>query len=470
MHKRYADSFGRLALILVFTMLSACSGYNQVQAQTSVVAQSNQILAEVAERSVQSVVNVSTVMRVESPGRGGYPFPQGPMPSPRQQQGLGSGVIVSNDGIVLTNNHVVANASRIRVTAMGGREYDVEVVGTDPLSDVAVLRLKGDISGLRPMPFGSSENLRLGEMVLAVGNPLGLEHTVTMGIVSAKGRANVGIVDYEDFIQTDAAINPGNSGGALVNMNGELVGINTAIASQSGGNQGIGFAIPSDMARIIMNSIQKTGRFERGYLGINIQTLTPELAESLNLQAAEGVVVAGVQDDSPAAQAGIQRYDVITAVNGQRVTSAAELRNMISLQGPRKEVSLTLRRDGSERTVQVTLGELPTQERSAERSPRQGEDPETTGIGLAVRELNTETRQEFNIPGSVRSGVVVAAVQPGSRAAAVGFRPGDVILEVNRQPVNSVSQLRSRIRQSKGNVSMLVWRDGSTFLVLVEQS
>jgi serine protease Do len=306
-------------------------------------------------------------------------------------------------------------------------------------------------------------------MVLAIGNPLGLEHTVTMGIVSAKGRAGVGIVEYEDFIQTDAAINPGNSGGALINMRGELIGINTAIASGTGGYQGIGFAIPSDMVRPIMDSLVKTGRVTRGFLGVMIQTLTPELAQSLNLKATRGVVVSGVQEGSPAARAGIQRYDVIVSVDGREMNSAAELRNYIALQGPNRQVALRINRDGSERNVNVTLSELPAQDRQAQRPmPGQGE-PETQGIGLSVTDLNANIRQQFGIPETVKSGVVVVGVQPGSNAEEAGFMPGDVILEVARRPVSNVTELRDLIRQAKGVVSMLVWRQGSTVLVSVEK-
>ncbi|MHB9029494.1 MAG: Do family serine endopeptidase [Candidatus Latescibacterota bacterium] len=456
-----------LTLIISFLALPSCSRMNQANAQA--VLPINEALAEIAARTVNSVVNVSSIRRIDAPGRGESPFGQD-IPGPRTQRGMGSGVVVSNDGLIVTNNHVVSGATELRVTANGGRQYQVQVLGTDPMTDVAVLRIKGDPGDLRPISFGSSADLRLGEMVLAIGNPLGLSHTVTMGIVSAKGRAGVGIVEYEDFIQTDAAINPGNSGGALINMRGELIGINTAIASGTGGYQGIGFAIPSDMVRPIMESLVKTGRVTRGFLGVGIQTLTPELARSLNLKATRGVVVSSVQEDSPAARAGIQRYDVILAVDGRETNSAAELRNYIALQGPNKQVALRINRDGGERSVNVTLSELPTRERQARQpSPGQGE-PETQGIGLSVTELNASVRHQFSIPETVRSGVVVAGVLPGSNAEEAGFMPGDVILEVARKPVSTVAELRNLILQAQGVVSMLVWRQGSTFLVSVEKS
>ncbi len=433
-------------------------------------------ISDVAERSVESVVNVSSTREIQAPG-GGFPFDDplfrrffgpGAPTQPREQRGVGSGVIVSEDGLVLTNNHVVENADQIIVTTPQGRSFQVEVIGTDPPTDVAVLRLKGDIEGIRPIPIGSSANLRLGEVVLAVGNPFGLDHTVTMGIVSAKGRANVGIVDLEDFIQTDAAINPGNSGGALVNMRGELVGINTAIASGTGGYQGVGFAIPSDMARTVMESILKTGRFERGYLGVNIQTVTQELAESLNIPDGRGVVISGVAEGSPANRAGLRQYDVIMAVDGQDVTTAAELRNIIALRGPGQEVELTIQRDGTERSVLVTLGETPSQQQESPPQAPRGQDGEPSALGLTLRPLDAGARRQYNIPASV-NGVVVTGVQPDSRAADIGFRAGDIIMEVNRGAVGSVNEFRSRYRQAGNRVPLLVYRDGGTFLVIISK-
>jgi serine protease Do len=365
---------------------------------------------------------------------------------------------------VVTNNHVIADAEELVVTTAAGRRYSVEVVGSDPPSDVAVLRLEGDLRGVRPLTLGSSDDLRLGEVVLAVGNPFGLEHTVTMGIVSAKGRADVGIVEYEDFIQTDAAINPGNSGGALVNMRGELVGINTAIASRTGGYQGIGFAIPSDMVRTIMESLVKTGRFIRGYLGVNIQNLTPELAESLNIQQKQGVVVASVEEGSPAARAGLRRYDVITAIDGKPVTSAAEMRNLISLRGPGSGVALNYVRDGTERTATVTIGEYPA--RTAQRSST-GKGTSVSEMGLTLRELNSATREQFDIPLSVRNGIVIAKVTPESDAARSGFQAGDIILEIDRRPVSSVNHFPKSLHGSGEKIPILLYRNGALHLIAI---
>ncbi|MHB9030943.1 MAG: PDZ domain-containing protein, partial [Candidatus Latescibacterota bacterium] len=292
----------------------------------------------------------------------------------------------------------------------------------------------------------------------------GLDYTVTMGIVSAKGRADVGIVEYEDFIQTDAAINPGNSGGALVNMRGELIGINTAIASRTGGYQGIGFAIPSDMVRIIMASLVSTGRFIRGYLGVNIQNITPELAESLNIPQKQGVVVASVEEGSPAGRAGLRRYDVITTMDGKPVSSAAELRNLISLRGPGSRVELTFMRDGTERTVTITIGEYPA--RTAQRSSS-GSGKNVVETGLTLRELNSSTRGEFTIPPSIRNGIVITKVAPGSSAARTGFQAGDVILEVNRRPVSSVGGFQESYRRAGQKIPILLFRDGAIYLAAI---
>src|SRR5690606_31146613 len=276
-------------------------------------------IADVAERALPSVVNIS----LTKVGRAGAPIPFpvffGP-PQERIEQGMGSGVIVSADGTILTNNHVVADAKEIKVTTYDRREFDAKVIGTDPKSDLAVIQIQGAPAGLTPIQFGDSSKLRLGEVVLAIGNPFGVGQTVTMGIVSATGRSRMGIVDYEDFIQTDAAINPGNSGGALVNMRGELVGINTAILSRSGGYQGIGFAIPADMARPIMKSLLDNGKVERGWLGVSIQDLTPELARGLGIGTSRGVLVSGVIDGSPADKAGLERGDVVISLDGKAIT------------------------------------------------------------------------------------------------------------------------------------------------------
>jgi len=322
-------------------------------------------IADVTERVVPSVVNISTHSAVRGPAAWDPFFtdPDSPFsgrPSLRRQMSKGSGVIVSTDGRVLTNAHVVKGASEITVTLHDGSEIEARVIGTDPKADLAVLQLEGTLPPLSPIPFGDSDALRLGEVVLAVGDPFGIGKSVTMGIVSAKGRGGMGIEEYEDFIQTDAAINPGNSGGALVNLRGELVGINTAIASPNGGYAGIGFAIPTNMAQPIMEMLVKDGKVSRGYLGVNIATVTATLAKQHKLPATRGALVADVQPDSPAARAGLADGDVIVAINGQPVRSGDVLRNTIAMTRPGTIVDLeVMRKNGNKAVLKAKLGELP---------------------------------------------------------------------------------------------------------------
>lgn len=313
-------------------------------------------ISDVAERVVAGVVNIASEKVVRETGGppqfgplfnepffrhffGGPPGP-GSRPQERRENSLGSGVIVSHDGVVLTNNHVIENADKIRVALADGRELDAEVVGRDPESDLGVLKLKGELKDLKPLVFGDSDTLRLGQVVLAIGNPFGIGQTVTMGIVSAKGRASVGIVQYEDFIQTDAAINPGNSGGALVNMHGELVGINTAIISRSGGYQGVGFAIPTKMARPIMESLLQHGKVARGWLGVAIQDVTPELREALGVGAEKGVLLSDVTPGSPADKGGLKRGDIVLKLNGQVMDSSAHFAMLSPWQGQKRKCPL----------------------------------------------------------------------------------------------------------------------------------
>jgi serine protease Do len=387
----------------------------------------------------------------------------GPMmpPGDRKEQGLGSGVIVSADGVVLTNNHVVEDADEIKVTTGDNRDFDVEVVGTDAKSDLAVLRLKGDIKGLRPLVLGDSSKLRLGDVVLAVGNPFGIGQTVTMGIVSAKGRANLGIVDYEDFIQTDAAINPGNSGGALINMAGELVGINTAIFSRNGGNMGIGFAIPSNMAKPIADSLLQNGKVVRGWLGVGIQDLNPELAKALGISNSNGVVITDVGKDSPAAKAGVQQGDVVLAVDGEATDTTGKLRNVVAAAGAKK-VKLDISRNGKKLQLDVVLGEAP----GAKPGPG-GKAQHKASDGLVLHPLTDAVRKQFNISDHVKNGVVVAGVEGGSAAAEAGLRVGDVIVEAAKKPVKDAGDFSAAYNAAKDRVLLRVHRgEGTVFVVL----
>ncbi|MEY4549551.1 MAG: hypothetical protein RL685_5746 [Pseudomonadota bacterium] len=429
-------------------------------------------IADIAERSTPSVVNVASRRAVKEQSQQDQAFrhffgPFGPEPQEREQRGLGSGVIYSADGLVLTNNHVIEGADQITVTTGDGVDYEAEVAGTDEKSDVAVLRLKGNPKGLVPITVGDSTKLRVGDVVLAIGNPFGLSQTVTMGIVSAKGRSETGIdVDYADFIQTDAAINPGNSGGALVNMQGELVGINTAIISRTGGYQGIGFAIPSTMAREIAQSLLEHGKVVRGWLGIGIQDVDQELATAMGLPNADGVLVNSVEPNGPAEKGGLQRGDVVLTVAGKKTNSTPQLRNLVAASSANKKVEIGILRAGKPQTLNILLGELKTD--SPRSAPATGSPNEQTLNGLALEPLSPKLRQRLDIPPSIKQGIVVTGVAPGSSAAARGITPGDMILEVNRKPVGTLQELNAALQQSPGRGALLLlFRDGRTqFIVL----
>jgi serine protease Do len=433
-------------------------------------------IADVAEKVTPSVVNISTTTVVT---RATTPFENDPFfedyfggrdrGRERYGRSLGSGVIVSSRGYILTNNHVIANARDIKVSLSDGRDVTATVVGADPKSDLAVLKVKGQVGNLKPLPFGDSDKLRLGDVVIAVGDPFGVGQTVTMGIVSAKGRANMGIVDYEDFIQTDAAINPGNSGGALINLRGELVGINTAILSRTGGYQGIGFAIPVGMAKPIMDSLISKGKVTRGWLGVSIQDLTKELADTLGLTAERGVLIAGVVEGGPAARGGVQRGDVVVRINNRTVEKTGHLRNAVAAAPIGKPAQVEVVRSGKHVTLSVVLSEAP-KDTEASIEP-DGRDEEGSGVklGLRVVPLDNASRRKFDIPRDVTHGVVVTGVTRGSMAEGVGLRQGDVILQVNRTAVRSARQLDDAYRAARSKVALLVYRDGSTVYVVASK-
>jgi serine protease Do len=431
------------------------------------------LISDTAERVLPAVVNVSTTRTQTMPegmeGLFNHPFfgGRGPESEPlqRRMSGMGSGVIVRASGVVLTNNHVIDGADEVKVRLSDGREFDAKVVGEDSHSDVAVLQLQGDVHDLPTIPIGDSDRLRLGEIVLAVGNPFGLDGTVTMGIVSAQGRSGMQIADYEDFIQTDAAINPGNSGGALVNLKGELVGVNTAIASRSGGYQGIGFAIPTSMAQPIMESLLATGTVERGWLGVYIQDLEPEMAESFGLeQGSKGVLVADVSAGSPAEKAGLKNGDVITKLEGTAVTAVHELRNRVALRPAGEVVKLDYVRGGKAKTAKVTLGVLP-EDGVASADPDAPAAGEALS-GLELAPLDAEARQRFSVPDDVQRGLVVVRVQPDSDAAEAGIRPGDVILEVNKRRVNDVKTFQEA-RSEGSRALVLLSRGGRSHYLML---
>ena len=430
-------------------------------AGSAVQLPSGRTIADVAAKVTPSVVNVFServVDRRASPLLGDPFFerffgPQrGLAPAPQRERSLGSGVIVASDGVILTNNHVIADAQTIRVALKDGRELAAKLVGTDPQSDVAVLRV--DAKQLPAIEVADSTKTRIGDLVLAIGNPFGIGQTVTMGIISAVGRANMGITDYEDFIQTDAAINPGNSGGALVDMDGRLVGINTAIASRTGGYMGIGFAIPSTMAMKIEREILHGGKVSRGWLGVAIQDVTPDLAHAMDIAPHHGVLVSSVTRDSPAAKAGLVRGDVIASVDGTAINDAGQLRTTIALAGKGKRISMQIERHGKPTTLDVTLGELPA-ERAA---PSQIEGGALSG--LSVQPLDRAQRQRLHVPEDI-DGVVVTGVERGE-AGPTALREGDVIVEVNRKPVATVDAFQSAARAAGDQVLLLVYRDGAT--------
>jgi serine protease Do len=384
--------------------------------------------------------------------------------SPRQrdqrEESLGSGVIVSPDGYILTNNHVVDGATDVRVTLADKRQLKAKVVGTDPKTDIAVLKVEG--SDFSAITIGDSSKVQVGDYALAIGDPFGVGQTVTMGIISAMNRGNLGIEDYEDFIQTDAPINPGNSGGALINDRGELVGINTAIlAGGSGGNQGIGFAIPINLARGVMSQILDHGKVNRAYLGIMVQDITPGISKAMNLKDMKGVLVGDVSPTGPAQRSGVLRGDVILQVNGKQMEDSRELRNTISMMDPNANVNLKIVRNGSPADVTVKLGELPADKEQAKTE--QGSSEQALD-GVTVENLDSQSVRQLGLPAAT-TGVVVTDISPSSPLASAGLRRGDVIQEVNHQPVKNVAQFEEAVRKAGKNPLLLVNRQGSTLFL-----
>jgi serine protease Do len=391
------------------------------------------------------------------------PGPQGPM-DPREHRGggMGSGVIVSPDGYVITNNHVVDGSGELTVTLPDKREFKGKVVGTDPKTDLAVVKIEA-----RNLPYanwGDSTKLQVGEYVLAIGNPFGLNSTVTLGIVSALGRGRMGITQYEDFIQTDAAINPGNSGGALVNTNGELVGINTAIISQSGGYQGVGFAVPASMARPVFDSLVKNGKVVRGFLGIGIQDLNQDLAKSFGLKETKGALVSNVAEESPAEKAGIKQGDVVVGYQHAAIDDAAALQRAVTRTAVGTKALVKVIRNGHEEEVTATIGE----QTETKQVARAESGSESALAGVEVQGLNQQMARELGLHGNVH-GVVVVNVEPDSQADRVGLAQGDVIREINRHPVKSVNDYEKIVSGLKKdqNALLLINRRGSSLFITV---
>lgn len=442
----------------------------------------SQAFQEVAVALRPSVVSISSRRTIERQRRGMRPsipnlpdelrrffgddldqFFQFEMPESYVQRGLGSGVIVSEDGYILTNNHVVEDAE-VQVILPDDRQFEATLVGADSATDLAVLKI--DATGLTPAKLGDSEQLQVGQWVLAIGSPMGLPQTVTAGIISATGRANLNIAAYEDFIQTDAAINPGNSGGPLVNMRGEVVGINTAIASRTGGFMGIGFAIPSSMARLVMQEILEHGRVERGWLGVSIQNLDREMAATFNYSdfgSKPGVLVADVVPGSPAEKAGIVSGDIIVEYQGQPVANANALSNAVAATKPGTEVQIRIFREGEYQTIPVIVTMRDEEQTAIERSPTQRGE---TQLGMTVRTLTPELAANLGVEENVR-GVVVTEVNPVGRAYDAGIRTGDVILKVGPTDVATTDDFREAIGAAEGPVRLQILRDGMKRFVVI---
>ena len=438
------------------------------QQSIDMLTKMGQAMAEIAEAVKPAIVNISTTRTMKVQERVN-PFFNDPFfkkffgdqfktPRERKTISLGSGVIVDSKGYILTANHVVQGAEEINVTLSDKKEFKGTIIGTDAKSDIAVIKI--DTDHLQTIKWGDSDKLRVGETVLAIGSPYGLSQTVTMGIVSAVGRANVGIAEYEDFIQTDAAINPGNSGGAMVNVKGELVGINTAIFSTSGGYQGIGFAVPSNMANIVMQSLIKNGKVIRGWLGVSVQVITPELSKQFNLKEEKGALVGDVIEGGPAGEAGIQRGDVIIEYDGKKIDEPYQLRNMVANTTPGKDVELKIIKESRTETKKVTIDEPPAEILK----------PSTSGYnnflkGVTVQDLSTEIYSSLNLPKRLK-GVIVSDIDEDS-PSAMALTQGDVIQEINRQKITDIKDyenVASKIKPGE-DILLYVFRGGLSLYI-----
>ena len=392
---------------------------------------------------------------------------RGKIHTPREH-GVGSGVIVTQDGYILTNNHVVENADKVHITLDDGREFDAKVVGTDPKSDLAVVKV--DATGLPYIQLADSDKIEVGDVTLAIGNPFGVGQTVTSGIVSATGRAmGLGPEYYEDFIQTDAAINPGNSGVALIDAEGRLIGINTAILSRSGGNNGIGFAVPVNLAKNVMEQLIQNGRVVRGFLGVNIQTMDPALAKQFNMKDSKGALVAEVTPNSPAAKAGLKSGDVIVEFNSKPVQDSRHLKLAVGATAPGTKAPVKILRDGSSKELTVTLKELPS-DQLAKKDNGSANDTDALN-GVTVADIDSNMRQQFDIPRDLK-GAVVTDVDQDSASYAAGLRPGDVVTEIDRKPVTNAEEAvkLSENVKNKSSILLRVWSKGGSHYLVVDES
>lgn len=470
-------------LIFLGTLLCLLAGFvagGLIDPVPASQAQTSQVLpaapgsfSQLAKQASPAVVFISTVKTVKG---GGIPMPFGQddpfkdfferffgnqAPRDFKQQALGTGFIIDKSGFILTNNHVVEQTDEIKVKLSDGKEYNARIVGRDSKTDLALIKIEPEES-LIPLPLGDSDRLEVGDWVVAIGNPFGLGHTVTAGIVSAKYR-HIGTGAYDNFIQTDASINPGNSGGPLLNTAGEVVGINTAIYSQSGGSIGIGFAVPVNMAKDLLPQL-KEGRVIRGWLGVMIQGVTPELKEKLKLEGTKGALVADVTKDGPADRAGIRRGDVILSFNGKQVGESNDLPYLVASTPVNRTVSVQVFRQGELKTLEVRIGEMPEEEREAGR-PTGGAIPD---LGMTLQEITPDLSRQLRL--SETSGLVVASVGNGTPAADAGLRPGDVLLEVDQSPVKSLDAFNRKVEscQKGGTLLLLIKRQGMTLFVTLK--
>jgi Do/DeqQ family serine protease len=480
-----------LGLVLLVFSVGACSAQSGLLGLTasqpatpalnSGVAQAQASYADLVTRVSPAVVTIRSTERsrpaqqfpfMDDPGFREFFGDRMPQQTPQRVQGVGSGVIITNDGYILTNHHVVDGALEIKVELTDNRTFKAKLVGSDQPSDLAVLKI--DATNLPTLSLGDSDKVRVGDFVLAVGNPMGIGQTVTSGIISAKGR-QTGLSDgsFEDFLQTDAAINRGNSGGALVNTSGELVGINSQILSTSGGNIGIGFAIPSNMAKAVMDQLLKTGKVRRGMLGVSIQPVDADLAASLDLPAARGAIVTNVSPAGPADKAGLKRGDVIVGINNHPVVDSNVLRNLVAAISPGTNVKVSALRDGKEENFQVALAELP--ERTPVSEGDEQSDSETTSgsgkFGMTLQSLTPDAVSRFGLePGD--QGLLVSRINPAGAAANAGIRQGDLIQEVNRKPVRTIADFAAAIQQSGARPALLLVkrRDQTVYVTLRQDS
>jgi serine protease Do len=465
--ERYSSRLMRIALNpLIFLVMAMIYNPATVRSSDIDVAKSlSNAFAAVAKEATPAVVSIRIEKTVETSGMRGFgpespfgddfmrrffggqsPFPN--TPEKFQQTGLGSGFIISKDGYILTNNHVVGNVDKITVELKDGRKFEnAKVIGTDPDTEVAVIKIEGE--NFPVLPLGDSDAMRIGDWVMAIGNPFGLAETVTVGVVSAVGRSNVHIAEYENFIQTDAAINPGNSGGPLINLDGQAIGINTAIFSESGGYMGIGFAIPINMAKFVEEQLIKHGKITRGYLGLLAQDVTPEMAEPMGLKSAQGVIVAEIVKDSPADKAGLKVNDVIVELNGQKIANYNDFRADVAKLTPESKARLTIIREGKNHQLTVAVGEKPSQTAKTESG-----QPSREQIGLQVQNLTPELARQFGY--ALGEGVIVSAVVPSSEAESEGIQAGDLILSVDGVKVTDVNQFIHRLKSAKNKDRVLL--------------